>query len=160
VLLDDLSNTFTSASGGGEEEEESFYSWPRRWVRRSILVSSSLWDSWPDVCLLDFFVLLYFGRHPCRDDGSVFVFTNICFFVWRIFNYFNYIYLFGVCVYVHPGHSVQTLCNVPCLVKYLRQFRHLNDRTYDRHQVRDFWGFSVKLHRFLCCEHSYYYDFI
>jgi hypothetical protein len=42
--------------------------------QRLVLVPSPVWDSWPDVCFLDVYVVESIGRHPWRDGGSVLFF--------------------------------------------------------------------------------------
>jgi len=59
-----------SVTQGSQEEEESFYSWPSGWSRYRAPSGT------PDqmFAFSDFYVVKSIGRHPCRDDGSVFFF--------------------------------------------------------------------------------------
>jgi hypothetical protein len=74
-----------SAPSYTAEEEESFYSWPCRSVSRLVLVSSPFWGSWSDVCFLDMYFFLFYGHHPCRDNGSVFLLLSaLCYLIFGI----------------------------------------------------------------------------
>jgi len=59
-----------------------------------------------------------------------------------------------------PGLSVRALRSTLCQLYTLRQFRHLNDRMPDRHQVWAFCISYVRLQFCLCFGHLHYQEFV
>jgi hypothetical protein len=95
-------------------------------------------------------------------------FCNIHFYFYFLLLLYILIFIYIFCflyLYFFPSSSFLFLSlrqAAWCAASHasaVRQFRHLNGRTRDRHQVSVFCVFGALPHLFLCCEHSHCHDF-